>query len=162
MSSPIRAPKDFWTGAIYVALGSAALFIGQAYKLGTAGRMGPGYFPQSLAALLILLGMFSLVRSFVSTGEGISPIAWKPMFLVLLATALFGILLPRAGVVVALLALCLVSAAASREFRFDWKATLGMLGVIVLCVLVFVKGLGVPMPIVGKWFQSIITAPWLH
>lgn len=162
MVKHIRAPKDFWTGAIYIALGGAALYFGQAYKLGTAGRMGPGYFPQALAAILVLLGVVSLARSFVVKGEGVSPIAWKPMLLTLLATGLFAFLLPRAGVVIALLTLCLVAASASKEFRFDLRATAGLIGLVAFCVLVFVKGLGVPMPIVGSWLQPFIAAPWLH
>ena len=162
MTKFIRAPKDFWTGAIYVALGGAALWLGQGYKVGTAGRMGPGYFPLALAAILVGLGLISLVRSFVVRGEEISNILWKPMLLILMANALFGFLLPHAGLVVALLALCIVSAAASKEFRFDWKATGGLLALILFCVLAFVKGLGVPMPIVGTWLQPFVTAPWLH
>lgn len=158
----IGAPKDFWTGAICVALGAAALYFGQAYKIGTAARMGPGYFPQALAVLLIALGVISLIRSFVAKGEDVSGIAWKPMLLILSATVLFALLLPVAGVIVALLALGLTSAAASKDFRFDWKAIAGLLGLVLLCVLVFVKGLGVPMPILGRWLQPFIAIPWLY
>lgn len=158
----VGSPKDFWTGAICVVLGTAALYFGQSYKVGTAARMGPGYFPRALAALLITLGAIALIRSLVAKGEDVSRVAWKPMLLILSATALFALLLPGAGVIVALLALGLVSAAASKEFRFDWKAIAGLLGLVVLCVLVFVKGLGVPMPILGRWLQPFIAVPWLQ
>ena len=162
MSGAIRAPKDFWAGAICLGLGATALWVGQDYKFGSAGRMGPGYFPLVLATLLVVLGAISIVRSFIVAGEPISAFVWQPMFLILLATALFGFLLPRAGVVIALLALCLVSAAASNQFRFEWKATAGLLVLIAFCVLVFVKGLGVPMPITGSWLQPFISIPWLR
>ncbi len=162
MLSRVSSPKDFWTGLIYVGFGAAALWIGADYKFGTAGRMGPGYFPKVLASLLILLGAVSLVRSLVVKGTPISEVLWRPLILILLATALFAFLLPRAGVVVALLSLSLVSAAASREFRFDWRATAGLVGLIAFCVLVFVKGLGVPMPITGSWLQPVVSIPWLH
>jgi hypothetical protein len=162
MRSRISSPKDFWAGLIYVAIGGAALWIGQNYRIGTAGRMGPGYFPLALAALLVGIGAISLARSFVAKGEPITNIIWQPMALILGANALFGLLLPRAGVVVALLTLCLVSAAASKEFRFDLKATGGLVALVVFCVLIFVKGLGVPMPILGSWFEPFVSAPWLR
>ncbi|KAB2849917.1 MAG: tripartite tricarboxylate transporter TctB family protein [Hyphomicrobiaceae bacterium] len=162
VGNPIRAPKDFWTGTIYAALGAVALWIGQGYKVGTAGRMGPGYFPLALASILLVLAGLSLVRSFVIKGEAVPTIAWRPMLLILLATGLFGLLLPRAGLAIALLALCLVSAAASKEFRFAWKATAGLIGLITFCTFVFVKGLGVPMPIIGRWLEPFVAVPWLH
>jgi hypothetical protein len=152
VKSLIRSPQDFGAGLIYVAFGVAAIWIGRNYSFGTAGRMGPGYFPTALAALLIVLGLASLVRSFLVEGGAIGGLAWKPMALVLVATLLFGFLINRAGLIIALLVLVLMSAAASEKFRFDWGATLGLIGLVVFCSLVFVKGLGVPMPLLGSWF----------
>jgi hypothetical protein len=162
MAGLVRAPKDFWAGAICVGIGGAALWIGRDYEFGTASRMGPGYFPLVLASILTGLGVISILRSFLVPGEPVSAILWKPMVLILLAATLFGYLLPRAGVVIALLVLCLVSAAASTQFRFDWKATGGLFVLITFCVLVFVKGLGVPMPITGTWLQPYVSIPWLR
>lgn len=162
MTRLVRAPKDFWAGAICVGIGLAAMWVGQDYKFGTASRMGPGYFPMVLASLLAGLGAISIIRSFVAPGEAISVIHWRPMLLILVAAALFGFLLPRAGVVIALLVLAVVSAAASKQFRFDWKASLGLIGLIAVCVLVFVKGLGVPMPMTGTWLQPYVSVPWLR
>ena len=48
-----------------------------------------------------------------------------------------------------------MSAAASEHFKFDWKATAGLVALVVFCALVFVKGLGVPMPLVGTWLQPL-------
>ena len=153
MYSRISSPKDFWTGLIYIAVGGAALYLAGDYNMGTAGRMGPGYFPKVLSVLLMLLGLTALARSFFIKGPPIETVMLKPLFMLLLACALFGFLINRAGMIVALLALCLVSAAGSREFRFDWRATLGLVVLIVFCVFVFVKGLGVPMPIIGPWLE---------
>jgi Tripartite tricarboxylate transporter TctB family len=148
----IRGPKDFWTGVIYVLFGGIAFWIARDYGFGTASRMGPGYFPTVLSALLVAIGVISLVRSFIVPAEPLGQFAIKAGFLIILATALFGILINRAGLIVALLALVLISAAASEKFRFDWKATVGLLVLIAFCALVFVKGLGVPMPLIGTWF----------
>jgi Tripartite tricarboxylate transporter TctB family len=156
MGSFIRNPKDFWTGVLYVAFGVAAIWIGRNYSFGTAGRMGPGYFPNVLGGLLLIIGGVALVRSFIEPGEGIGAIAWKPLFLVLLATFLFGVLINTAGLLVALPALVLVSAAASQKFRFEWGASAGLVGLLAFCSLVFVKGLGVPMPLVGPWLEPYL------
>lgn len=53
-----------------------------------------------------------------------------------------------------------MSAAASEKFRFEWTATAGLVGLVVFCSVVFVQGLGVPMPLVETWLQPILPA-WL-
>lgn len=164
MQPRISSPKDFWSGLIYIAFGGAAAWFGAAYNMGTAGRMGPGYFPKVLAALLIILGLISLVRSFISKGEPLSEIAIKPLIMLLLACFLFGFLINRAGLIGALAALLLVSAAGSREFKLDWKALGGLVLLIAFCSLVFVKGLGIPMPLLGTWLEPYAGpfAVWLR
>ena len=149
MKMAIKSEKDFWAGMIYVTVGTIALWIGQTYSMGTSARIGPGYFPSALAGMLILIGAISLIRAFLKQGDAVGKLAWRPLFLVLGACALFGLLLNTAGLIVALLALVLVSASASRKFSFDRTATLGLAGLIVFCSLVFVKGLGVPMPLLA-------------
>jgi hypothetical protein len=116
--------------------------------------MGPGYFPTVLGAFLMLLGAVAIVRSFLRAGEPVGGIAWKPLTLVISATVLFGFLLPLAGLVIALFALVLVSAAASRHFRLELRAALGLAALVAGCALVFVKLLGVPMPLLGSLFGA--------
>lgn len=156
-------PKDVWAGLIYIAFGGAMFWAAMSYRLGTAGRMGPGYFPRVLALILVAIGVISLVRGFIVRGEAMGELAWKPLAMISLSAALFGLLLERAGLMVALAALVLVSASASKEFRWDPKALVGLIGLIAFCVLAFVKGLGVPMPILGSWFEPLaVMAPWLR
>jgi len=152
MALTIRAPKDFWAGLLYGGVGAAAVIIARDYSWGRGGRMGPGYFPTILGALLLLIGIASLLRSFVARGEPLGPIAWKGAALVTGATVLFGFLLRPAGLVPALAVLIFSSAAASSRFKLDWRALALMLALIAFCALVFVKGLGLPLPLVGPWF----------
>ena len=93
---PIRNPRDFWAGAIYLALAIVVIWVGRNYQQGTSARMGPGYFPAVLGSILALFGVVSMVRSFIRPGEPIEPMAWKPLVLVLGSVVLFGILLPIA------------------------------------------------------------------
>ena len=150
--SRLRNPRDFWAGAIYLAVGVAAILVGQGYQLGTSARMGPGYFPTALGSILALFGLVSIARAFIRPGDAISAIAWRPLALVLGATVLFAFLLPRAGVLIALSCLIVVGALASRNTRLNATSVAGLVGLVAFCVVVFVKGLGVPMPLVGTWF----------
>lgn len=154
MNSIIKGPQDFWAGVMYIAFGGAAMYLARDYGMGTAARMGPGYFPTVLGGLLMLFGVSALLRSFIRPGEAIGAIAWKPLLRVTAAILLFAVLVQTGGLILALLALILVSAAASIKFRFEVRATLAMIGLIAFCALVFVKGLGVPMPLLGSWFGA--------
>lgn len=160
MPPPIRNPKDFWIGAIYLATGTAGLLIGRGYNFGTAARMGPGYFPTVVSSLLIVFGIVAVGRSLVRPGDPVGPLAWKTMLLIVGASVAFGLLLQPAGLIVALTVLVLTSAAASNEFRLGWLPAFGLVALVAFCALVFVKGLGVPMPLVGPWLQDV-TPSWL-
>jgi hypothetical protein len=46
--------------------------------------------------------------------------------------------------------LIIISASASAKFR--WLPTLLIAaGLTVFCILVFIKGLGIPLPVIGTW-----------
>jgi len=146
-----RNGKDFWTGVIYFVVGSAALIISRDYGMGAAVKMGPAYFPTMLGVLLIVIGIISVVRSFLKSGSPIGAVAWKGLVLIVASTLLFGMIVRGAGLIIALPLLVIVSAFASA--RFSWKYSLAEAAVItVFCVVVFLKGLGVPLPILGSWF----------
>lgn len=151
MKGRVRDPSDFWSGAIFIAVGLAAMIMGQDYPMGSAGRMGPGYFPTVLGGLLAVLGVVSVARSLFRPGETIGRFAIKNLLLVLGATVLFGVLVRDAGIVVAIIALVLLGGLASSKFRFGPYAVLAV-GMAVFAVLVFVKALGLPMPVFGPWF----------
>ncbi|HYD60877.1 MAG TPA: tripartite tricarboxylate transporter TctB family protein [Noviherbaspirillum sp.] len=150
MPSFIRNPKDFWSGVIFVIFGLAAVIIGRDYSMGSAGRMGPAYFPTILGALLTLIGLVSVVRSMIRSGEGVGRFAIREIFLVMLAVVLFGILVRGAGLAIAVVTLVLVSGYASIKFKVGPYLLLAV-GLAVFCVLVFVKALGLPMPVFGPW-----------
>ena len=147
----IRNPRDFWAGAIYLVLASVVIWIGRDYLQGTSARMGPGFFPTALGSILAIFGVVSIGRSFIRPGEAISAIAWRPLALILGSIVLFGLLLERVGVLVALPCLIVISALASRNSRIDVTSILALIGLVAFCVIVFVKGLGVPMPLIGTW-----------
>jgi hypothetical protein len=151
MSQLIRNEKDFWIGVVYLAFGSAAIIIGRDYSMGTALKMGPSYFPTILGSLLILIGIISLVRSFVKPGTPFGVFALKGLILIIASIILFGFIVRWVGLVIALPILVIISSYAS--IRFRWKYSLALAaGLTIFCILVFLKGLGVPLPILGSWF----------
>ena len=52
----IKNGKDFWAGVMFVGLGFAFMLGSLNYPIGSATRMGPGYFPAVLGGLLALIG----------------------------------------------------------------------------------------------------------
>lgn len=149
--SVIRSPKDFWAGLIYLAIGLFALYVAQDYAMGSAVRMGPGYFPKVLGSLLALIGLIALIRGMLRPGEAIGRLAWRETLIVLGATMLFGLLLRGGGLVLSLVVLVVASAYASRRFKLKTSVLLAV-GLAAFCVLVFIKGLGIPLALLGRWF----------
>ena len=147
----IRNPKDFWSGLLFLFVGGATVLLAQKYPLGTAFKMGPGYFPTALGGLLAVVGLLAVARSFIRPGTAIEPFHLRLLLIVTGSTVLFGLLMRGAGLSVAVPVLVLTSAAASMYFR--WRTVLILAaGLTALSVLLFVKGLGLPIPLIGPWF----------
>jgi hypothetical protein len=146
----VRGPRDLWSGVIFGTIGVAALVLGRESPMGTATKMGPGYFPTVLGVLLAGIGFALIARAFVVRGGPIGAFAARPVLLVLGATVLFGLTVRGLGLGPALIGLVLVSAAASRLVRWGPAVVLA-LGLAGFSALVFVKLLGLPMPLLGRW-----------
>lgn len=151
MPSFIRHPKDFWSGLLFVALGSAAVVIGQDYSMGTAGKMGPAYFPTVLGYLLAFLGVIALVRSFIVPGQPIDRFYVRNLLVILGAVILFGLIVRGAGLLIATVLLVVVASTASGKFRLTPVIMLAA-GLTAFSAIVFVKLLGLPLPLIGSWF----------
>src|SRR5947209_3698433 len=99
MNLELRSNKDFWAGALMIATGGTAIAIARDYAFGTALRMGPGYFPIVLGAMLIVFGLYFLATGLMR-GEKIEG-SWslRALVIVPLSLVLFGVLIERAGFV---------------------------------------------------------------
>jgi putative tricarboxylic transport membrane protein len=142
----LQNPRDFLAGLLFMAFGGVALAMSQSYAIGTAARMGPGYFPRALGLVLVVLGALLSLRGFRPSQEPQPEWRWRPLAVVLAGVALFSFTAQWLGLVLAGLALVFVSSAASPEFR--WKEAL-VSGAIqgAATVVVFVYGLGLPLPV---------------
>ncbi len=142
----IRHPKDFVAGLLFVAFGVAAIVIGSNYTLGTAARMGPGYFPRILGILLIVLGGALSLRALRLNGPALPGWKWRPTAIVLLSVVVFGLILNSAGVVLSTIFLIVAASGASHEFRWRESIVAGV-ALAALAVGVFVIGLKLQLPI---------------
>jgi hypothetical protein len=144
----IRHPKDFWSGLMFLVIGLAFAGFAQQYALGSAQRMGPGYFPTVLGGLLAILGLVIAIRGVTQHGPDgrIERFHLGPLAIILGAVALFGFLLRPAGLVAALVVLIGVSAYASHEFRMREVIPLALF-LVLLVLAVFIWGLGMVIPV---------------
>ena len=142
----IPRPKDFYAGLLFVAFGVFAVIIARNYPLGTAARMGPGYFPRLLGILLIVLGAALSLTALRGHGPPLPGWKWRPVSIVLLSVVAFGLVLTHAGLVLSTIGLIVVASTASREFRLRESIISGIL-LAALSVGVFVIGLKLQLPI---------------
>jgi hypothetical protein len=142
--------RDFWAGAMLIAMGVAAMVVAKSYAFGTALRMGPGYFPSVLGGILVLFGLY-LVAQGLRDGEPVEG-GWSLRALIVLplSLVLFGLLMEYAGFVPALVVLVVGSSTASSEFRFLESLALAA-GLTVFAVALFIYGLGLPYPLIAGW-----------
>ncbi len=148
MKHLIRNPRDFWAGVMFLAAGAGFAGIAFTYKLGTAARMGPGYFPFVLGVLLAIFGIAISASALrvKNAGPVVERFYWKPVFWVLAPIVVFGFLLKVLGMIVAGLMVVIVSSFASHDFR--WRPVLLLAtGLVIFCSAVFVGGLKLPIPL---------------
>jgi hypothetical protein len=142
----IRHPKDFVAGLLFAGVGIAAIVIAASYPLGTAARMGPGYFPRILGILLIALGSALALRALKLRGAAIPRWHWKPIIIVLGSVVLFGAIVNSVGLALSTVILIVLASSASPEFRPKESVVAGI-ALAVLSVAVFVIALKLQLPI---------------
>ena len=142
----IRNPKDFVAGLMFAAFGVAAIVISSNYPLGTAARMGPGYFPRILGLLLIVLGTVLVLRALRLQGSPLPRWPLRPTLVVLGSVILFGLIVTRVGLALSTVILILAASAASHEFR-PKEALVSGIGFAILAIAVFVIGLKIQLPV---------------
>lgn len=145
----IKSQRDFWSGLMFVLVGVGFALGSMAYTFGSSARPGPAYFPFGLGVCLAILGGMVLFKGLTIESEGGDPIgaiAWRPLLVVVLAIVLFGVALPRLGMVLTLPLLITVVSLASEEFR--WRDAL--LSSVVLTIgswVIFIWGLKLTIPV---------------
>lgn len=156
----IKSRKDFVSGLMFMGVGAAFSLGAFNYTVGNAARMGPGYFPMLLGAMLALMGTFVLLGSLRlqrdhaaengKNGENgeIGAIAWKPLLYIVGANLVFGVLLggvpslgvPAMGLIAAIFAVVVLSSMAGSRFVLRGSLVLAVI-LAIGSYLTFVVGL---------------------
>ena len=128
----IKSQKDFFSGLMFMGVGVAFAWGATTYNVGEGARMGPGYFPLWLGILMTVLGAIITFKALVVEtlgGDKIGKWAWKPLFFIIAANLIFGVLLgglpsiglPAMGIIAAIYALTFVASMAEAGWKV--KAT---------------------------------------
>lgn len=142
---------DALAGVLFILFGLHFGIQSLGLEIGTAFRMGPGYFPLVLSGILILLGLLIITSAIHDRGsEGIGTLAWRGVFFILPAPIFFGLTVRGLGFVPAIFLTTLIAALASLKMRLHWALLLAA-GVTVFATLVFSYGLGLPFRRFGPW-----------
>jgi hypothetical protein len=146
-----RAIKDVLAGVVFIGFGLAFSVGATSYDIGTALRMGPGYFPLVLGGLLVLLGVVIIAKGFVA-GEGadIGRVPWRAGVLIVGALLFFGATIRGLGVVPSVFVTALLAGFAGRRTGAVAPVVIAV-ALTVVSVLIFVTALQLPLPLFGPW-----------
>ncbi|WPH24428.1 tripartite tricarboxylate transporter TctB family protein [Variovorax paradoxus] len=147
----IKSQKTFFSGIMFTCVGAAFALGASNYNVGSAARMGPGYFPLIVGVLLALLGLAVIATAFrgqATGGDPVGKIAWKPLGFIIGANLLFGILLaglrsiglPAMGLILAIYALVIVACMAGANFSMRLSLVLATV-LAIGSYLTFIVGL---------------------
>jgi len=164
----IKSERDFWSGMMFLVVGVVFAIGATNYSMGPAcpandpcatslwarlsqlsAHPGAGYFPLGLSILVTLLGAVVLFKSLTIDSDGGDPIgkiAWRPLIVIIVAIALFGVMLEPLGLAITVPVLIVIASLAGDEFH--WKGVLA--NAIVLTIgswAIFIWGLKLTIPL---------------
>ena len=140
--------RDLVAGILMISVGLfVALYASNHYQVGSATRMGPGYFPTLLGYILAALGLVIALLSLRKTVHVVQPppFTWRPFVAVMAAVALFALLITRIGLVPTTILMVMVTASGSNSFQLRRAVLLGV-SLSVIAWLIFSLGLQMTLP----------------
>lgn len=152
--SPLKAvlSQDALSGLMFMAFAGAFAYFAKNLSLGTALRMGAGYFPLLLSGLLGLVGLVIFLRALSGEGGELRPVAWRGLILVTAAVLVFGFGLSGLGLGPTVAISAVLATLASGQVGWRGAAMLAAL-LVVFTWAVFILGLGLPIAMIGSWLS---------
>jgi hypothetical protein len=145
------AIKDVLAGVAFIGFGLAFAVGATSYEIGTALRMGPGFFPLVLGGLLVLLGVLIIAKGWIAgEGDEIGPVPWKAAALIIGALLFFGATISGLGVVPSVFLTVLLAGFSGHRPGVVAPVVIAV-GLTVTCVLVFIVALQLRLPLFGPW-----------
>ncbi|AHL73821.1 membrane protein [Stutzerimonas stutzeri] len=141
-------PRHLASSGLILLIGLGTLLGSLNYEAGTSARMGPGYFPMVLGALLLLIGVLHLATPSASgqDEEEDGPPQYRGWVCVIGGMLAFIVLGAYAGLIPATFSLIFISALGDKENSLTTAALLALC-MTVIAVLVFSYGLQIQFPL---------------
>jgi predicted MFS family arabinose efflux permease len=146
MKTPLLRNPDILSALMFIGVGGIGMYIARDYPFGSALRMGPGYFPTVLGGMLVVFGIYCLVKGLKVQDKVKRTWSVRALIVLPLAAWVYGLMMEHFGFIPALIVLSVMSAFASPEFKFVEQGILAI-ALTVLCVGLFIYGLGLPYPL---------------
>lgn len=141
-----RNNRDFFAGLFFIVIGAAAMWISRDYPMGSALRMGPGYFPTVLGGIVVVFGIYVLIKGIINNEKVVGNWSLRALIVLPIATWIFGVMMENVGFIPALVVLMYTSSIAGKEFKF-LEVTIMAVVMVIVCTGVFIYGLGLPYPL---------------
>lgn len=142
----LRAPTDLIGGVLLFVFGVAVIIASRRYEYGSLDAMGPGYFPTALGTIIAVLGVVLIMRGVRHHTDIVNLKHVGRPLLIIGAFLAFALLAEPAGLLVAALAVVLISSHAAHDF--NWAQALILGGFLAaVCVAIFVYGLGLNLKV---------------
>ena len=160
MTASIEKPRDLAGGLVVMTIGAGFLLSGWELDPGTSLRMGPGYFPTILSIVMIALGAVIALQGLRGALQenSFGGVPWRGLALIIGAPLVFGAAVVGLGLAPAVLMVVLATAWASRYASLRGSLPLS-LGLAAFCALLFIRLLGLPLPLMGPWLSAGYWSP---
>lgn len=148
----IRGPKNLFAGLVFLAV--AALFGVSAswLSLGTAARMGPGYFPMMVSGALGILGLLVAVEGILRKDDYPEGFSFRGIVFVAASVLAFAGAIQPLGLVPAVAVTSFLLSLADRDFRLV-PSLAAALALSLFSWAVFSWALSLPWPAFGHLFR---------
>jgi hypothetical protein len=141
---------DIAFGSFLILLAILALFGTRTLAVGTAANMGPGYVPRALTWIILGFGVIITAHGLWARFRPLPAILPRPLISVLVSLAVFALILPKGGVVLATLGTMACSTFATTDYKWRESVIFAVI-ITIFTVLLFVNGLGLPLSVWPQW-----------
>jgi hypothetical protein len=133
----VKSPQDLGAGFVFVVIGLAGIYLGKDLPLGSAGRMGPAYFPVLLSYLIVAIGIIVAGMGLTVDGPPIEAVRLRPVVFIVASILSFGALIGEIGLALSAVVLTLIAAYARPDAKLKETLLLGA-GLAIFAVAAYV------------------------
>jgi len=144
--------RDRLAGLIYLGVAAAGLWSAWDLPRGTLNAIGSGFVPKVVLVLLGCIGAIKLLTSCFGDAGKVQLRLPRGLVLLVLAIVSFGLLVERAGLVLAIIVMAVfVDLAGNHSPKGGRPLIFIIVGLLAFSVVVFSHLLGIPLELLPKW-----------